>query len=505
MARIVEGQLRNLERLMHNTITDDRDTLSQTRLDSITKALVELIGPQKYRIWFKESTQLTLSDDHLRVTVPNAFTANWIENHFIQSIQKATKSVLGTPPKISFIVSPDLASPRKHSIASAKPATKKTTFPTRVQSAKHLCHPKMRLTLDALVVGPTNELAFNAARAIVQEQRSPFNPLFIHGGYGVGKTHLLQGICSAFVKHQPEKHWQYLSAEDFANQFVLSLKTKKLELFRQRMRQLDLLAIDDIHFLANKPSTQEEFLHTFNTISLAGKQVVLVSDASPKMIGQLSEKLVNRFVSGMVVKVDSPDFNMRCEICRRRAVDMMQTAFTGRWMENNACPSTVPEKVIQYIAEHIRSNVRELEGALLKVIAFAALQNQPITKSMAQEVLADHVEHCDPMVRIADIENAVASFFSTTPANIHSAKKDKTVSLARHFSMYLARKHTNMSSSEIGRLMGNKNHATVLVGCKRIDEFIQCDAEINWRSPAGNKVAKARQVIGQIEDGLARA
>jgi chromosomal replication initiator protein len=320
----------------------------------------------------------------------------------------------------------------------------------------------------------------------------------------VGKTHLLQGLCRAYTEQHATVRWQCLSAEDFANQFVLSLKTKKLEAFRERVRKLDLLAIDDIHFLANKPSTQEEFLHTFNTISLAGKQVVLVSDAPPKMIGQLSEKLVNRFVSGMVVKIDPPDYGMRCQICRQRSVSMVKTAFSGRRVESEANP-VVSDEVIQYIAEHVRSNVRELEGALLKVIAYAALQNQAITLAMTQEVLADHVEHCDPMVRIADIENAVASFFSTTSSHIHSARKDKTVSLARHFSMYLARKHTNMSSSEIGRLMGNKNHATVLVGCKRIENLLQCDAEINWRSSAGNKVAKARQVIGKLEDGLARA
>ncbi len=178
---------------------------------------------------------------------------------------------------------------------------------------------RLKLNLDTFVVGSSNELAYNAAKAVVNEEQSPFNPLFVHGGYGVGKTHLLQGICNAVAQKRPATNWLYLSAEEFANQFVLALKTKKLEAFRRKMRETDLLAIDDIHFLANKPSTQEEFLHTFNTISLAGKQVVLASDAHPKMIGQLSEKLVNRFVSGMVVKIDTPDFHTRCQICRQYA------------------------------------------------------------------------------------------------------------------------------------------------------------------------------------------
>jgi chromosomal replication initiator protein len=279
---------------------------------------------------------------------------------------------------------------------------------------------------------------------------------------------------------------------------VLALKTKKLEAFRRRMRQTDLLAIDDIHFLASKPSLQEEFLHTFNTISLAGKQVVLASDAHPKMIGQISEKLVSRFVSGMVVKIDSPDFRTRCEICRQRANRLADG--NGRLKFAKA----FPENVIKYIAENIRTNVRELEGALLKLVAFAALQNEKINLPMAQTVLAEHLERCDPIVHISDIEAAVATYFGITPANLHSSKKDRTVALARHFSMYLTRKHTKMSSSEIGRFMGNKNHATVLLGCRRIESLLERNAELFWNGPAGNKVSKARNILAQLEGSISR-
>ena len=185
----------------------------------------------------------------------------------------------------------------------------------------------LKLSLDSFVVGKSNQLAYTAARTVATEEKSPFNPLFIHGGYGVGKTHLLQGICNEVSKSRPGTNWLYLSAEDFANQFILALKTGKLDAFRRKMRETDLLAIDDIHFLARKDATQEEFMHTFNSIDLAGKQVVLVSDAHPKMIGQLSEKLVNRFVSGMVVKIDTPDFLTRCEICKQYAVSIGKTYF----------------------------------------------------------------------------------------------------------------------------------------------------------------------------------
>jgi chromosomal replication initiator protein len=307
---------------------------------------------------------------------------------------------------------------------------------------------------------------------------------------------LLQGICNAVCSRRPQTDWLYLSAEDFVNQFVLALKTKKLEAFRRRMRQTDLLAIDDIHFLASKPSMQEEFLHTFNTIDLAGKQVVLASDAHPKMIGQISEKLVNRFVSGMVVKIENPDLNTRCQICRQYAGKLI----SGSNKLKNG--KAVPENVIKYIAETMRTNVRELEGALMKLIAYSALQNEKINLAMAQMVLAEHLERCDPIVHISDIESAVATYFGITPANIHSSKKDRTVTLARHFSMYLTRKHTKMSSSEVGRFMGNKNHATVLLACKRIEDLLQRDAELYWNGPAGNKVSKARNVLAQLEASI---
>jgi chromosomal replication initiator protein len=351
---------------------------------------------------------------------------------------------------------------------------------------------KLKLSLDTFVVGASNELAYNAARLIIKEQESPFNPLFVHGGYGIGKTHLLQGICHGVSKFRPQTNWLYMSAEDFVNQFVLALKTKKLEAFRRRMRQTDLLAIDDIHFLASKPSTQEEFLHTFNTINLASKQVVLASDAHPKMIGQLSEKLVSRFVSGMVVKIDPPDLATRCEICRQYA----------RNIKNH--PASIPESAIKYIAENLRTNVRELEGALLKLIAYAALKNEKITISMAKDVLAEHVERCDPIVHVSDIESAVATYFGITPASIHSSKKNRTVALARHFSMYLTRKHTKMSSSEIGRVMGNKNHATVLLACKKIEELMKKNGELSWHGPTGNKISKARTVYAQLEKNISR-
>ena len=486
---------------MQSTITDGSLGATDTQTNAINEALAEKVGQQKFRIWFKNSTSLVFADGYLKVSVPNSFIANWIENHFSKEIRQAVRSVVGSDAKVVFTVNPELSgrqpraamnlrsagdgTPQSHQAPRTTPESARTKPPANGRD-------KLKFNLDTFVVGASNELAYNAAKVVVNEQQSPFNPLFVHGGYGVGKTHLLQGICNATIEKRPVTNWLYLSAEDFANQFVLALKTKKLEAFRRRMRQTDLLAIDDIHFLANKPSIQEEFLHTFSTIDLAGKQVVLASDAHPKMIGQLSEKLVSRFVSGMVVKIDAPDFQTRCQICRQYVQNIKTLA------------APVPENVIEYIAENLRTSVRELEGALLKVIAYAALKGEKITVATAKAVLAEHIERCDPIMHVSDIESSVANYFGITPATMRSSKKDRTVALARHFSMYLTRKHTKMSSSEIGRVMGNKNHATVLLACKKIDDMLHRDADVRWQSDAGNRILKAKAVLTQLEESITR-
>ncbi|MEN6578860.1 MAG: chromosomal replication initiator protein DnaA [Phycisphaerales bacterium] len=490
---------------MHSLVTDEgARSKAACGTAAITDALAKRIGAEKFKIWFQNSARFTLADGIVRIGVANPFLATWLEGHFIKDIRAVAESVLGCVPEITFTIDTELSGERRRSGVIVRPTP---TAKTRGQSGATTDSASpdvvdgLRLTLDSFVVGPSNELAFNAARALIREQQSPFNPLFIHGGCGVGKTHLLQGICHGVAQVRPQTQWLYLSAEEFANQFVLALKTKKLEAFRRRMRQTDLLAIDDVHFLASKPSTQEEFLHTFNTISLAGKQVVLVSDAHPKMIAQLSEKLVNRFVSGMVVKIEAPDFHTRCEICRQFGQRMMRFSPGGSEAKRK---TEIPEGVIRYVAERVRTNVRELEGALLKLIAYATLQDEKLSLAMAETVLAEHIERCDPIVHVSDIEAAAGAYFGVTPASLHSAKKGRTVSLARHFSMYLTRKHTNMSSSEVGRYMGGKNHATVLVACKKIEEMLERDVEVHWDGPNGNKIAKARAILTQLEENITR-
>ncbi|MHC4313743.1 MAG: DnaA ATPase domain-containing protein, partial [Planctomycetota bacterium] len=239
---------------MQGTIKDEQARSAETKISAINEALAGKVGPRKYRIWFKNSTKMALADGYLKVGVPNLFIASWIENHFSKQIVQAVQEVAGSKPKITFTIDPELSgSLRRNQLDSQAQLADKAQNRLNTQRNKTKSSPtkKLHFSLDSFVVGTSNQLAYNAAKAVVEEKHCPFNPLFIHGGYGVGKTHLLQGICNAVCSKRPQTNWLYLSAEDFVNQFVLALKTKKLEAFRRRMRQTDLLAIDDIHFLAS--------------------------------------------------------------------------------------------------------------------------------------------------------------------------------------------------------------------------------------------------------------
>lgn len=458
-------------------------------MNAVHERIAEKVGSTQYQVWFKQGTRLAMNEDHFEVASANPFISNWIQGHFSAMISESVEEVFGVSSPLRFQIDGKLTK------RSAKPVMKHQEVERAVNSSRRAPVKKrphgekpLKLTLDTFVVGPKNQLAFNAARTLASEDKSSFNPLFLHGGYGVGKTHLLQGVCNAVYANKPDCRWVYLSAEEFANQYVVALKTRKLDAFRRRLRNLDVLAIDDIHFLANKNAMQEEFLHTFNTIDLAGKQVILASDAHPKEIGQLCEKLVNRFVSGMVVRVDAPDFETRRRICAQRTAGM---------------ELTLSQEVIDYIAGSISANVRELEGALVKLAAFGSLCSQPITLAIAQQVLADHIARTDPVVHNSEIVSATAAFFGVSVSDVYSAKKDRTISLARAFGMYLNRRFTKMSYPEIGRAMGGKNHATVILACRKIENHLKTNNELKWRTPDGWRNIPAKDVLDTLLEKIA--
>ncbi len=464
-------------------------------VDLIRGRIEELVGSQRYKVWFRNSTQLTCADGFMKVGVPNLFIGGWIEDHFSDAISQAARDVLGKEVQVSYSIDPVLfRNMRKSQLNSQAAFIEKHTDAVSPGAAARPAFGrtparKLRGRLVDFVVGPGNRLAHSVAAAVVDDPNTDASPAFIHSACGLGKTHLLQGIGNGLAETKPHVRWVYASGEEFTNQFLYALRERKLDAFRHRFRDIDVLLIDDVQFIANKRATQEEFFHTFNAINSGGKRVVLASDAHPKMIGDLSESLVNRLMSGMVVRIERPDLETRCQILRRRA------ALT---------PHTVPEAVIRYVAEQFQANVRELEGSLHKLLAFAALTKAPITLELAREALDEHLIQSGKLLTVSTIEQSVATFFGLTPPDLHTSRKSRTIALARNIAMYLARKHTSLSFPEIGRMMGNKNHTTVLFASRRIAKILQEDAEVSWQGAAGVQTRKLSELIRAQEDALGR-
>ncbi len=451
----------------------------------VRKILAELqdrIGPQKFNAWFKHGVQLSVEDGHVNVAVPNPFVGNWIEAHYRAMIAETVHAQTGRQRAVLVTIDPALSGKlRKRQLDKQAEIVERATS-GRGRAHRRAAPPALRYKLRDFVVGESNKLAYSAALAIVGSTPAPFNPLFVYGPCGVGKTHLLQGICNTASRKTASGRplaWQYVTAEQFTNGFITALRQKKIDEFRARYRHLELLAIDDVHFLAAKKATQDEFLHTFNAIETAGRKVVMASDAHPRLVGQLNERLVSRFMAGMVVKIDAPDRRTRLEILHRRA----------RWMKLH-----VEDDVLEYIAQHIRGSVRELEGTLIKLAALSALDGGRVTLGLAADALAEHLARTDSAITLGDIESVVAAFFGITPADIHSSRRTRTVSVARMIAMYLARRQTRMSYPEIGRFMG-KNHSSAVLAVQRMEKLLADRGELRWLTPAGPRSMPAAELM----------
>lgn len=469
---------------------------SNDTTDRIKGRIEELVGPQKYKVWFKNSTQLTCAESLIKVGVPNLFIGGWIEDHFSDAITQAAKDVTGRDVQVSFSIDPVLfRNLRKTQLNSQAAFIEKTAEramrESRGSKTALLPEPprKLRGRLEDFVVGTSNRLAHSVATTVVEGNGRSVGNVYFHSACGLGKTHLLHAIANGLAQKRPDVRWVCVSGEEFTNQFLYALRERSLDAFRHRYREIDVLLLDDIQFIANKKATQEEFLHTFNAIEAAGKRIVLASDAHPKMIGDLSESLVNRLVSGMVVRIERPDFETRCEILRLKAA---------------ATKHSVPENVIQYIAGKIQANIRELEGCLVKLLAYAALAKTPITLDLARQALEEHLRQTGRIVTASDIEHGVGTYFGVTPADLHTSRKSRTIALARNIAMFLARKHTDLSLPEIARVMGNKNHTTVLLACRRINGLITADDTVNWPGAAGMQTRKIREIVKALEEQFGR-
>jgi chromosomal replication initiator protein len=457
---------------------------------AILASLADNIGPQKFNAWFRHGMRLAISDGHVAVYVPNLFVAHWIETHYLSAISQAACEHTGSPKRVLVTVDPALTSQVHqgqldrqadfvHKAADGAPARSAGDGPA-----------PLRYRLEDFVVGSSNRLAYSAALAATAPQPCHFTHLFLHGPCGVGKTHLLQGICNAARKVRADGaayRWRFVTGEQFTNEFVTAVRKGQGSAFRARYRGLDLLAVDDVHFLSAKKATQDELLHTFNAIQSAGKRIILASDAHPRLVNQVNEQLVSRFLSGMVVKIDPPEESLRLEILRRRAAVLKLRA---------------EEEALAYLAAHLRGSVRELEGAALKLAAVSALNEIPVTLAMAREALADTLARTDSAITMSDIESAVGAFFGLSPADLHSSRRTRTISLARRLAAFFARRHTRMSYPEVGRFLG-KNHSSVVLAVQQMEKSLSADEELSWLTPAGAKTMSATQVVKVLADQFA--
>lgn len=458
-------------------------------VSGLESKIAEKVGPQRFNVWFKNATRFDFTEDYLQVSAPNQFIVEWIERHFADPIAEAAREVHGRDFVLGFAIDPTLAKKltKKQPDRQVDYVANNPERMAREQKRNGWLYavPQLKGKLEAFVVGPSNRLAYTAACHVVEAAASHYNPLFVHGGCGLGKTHLLQAIGNALRDRRPELKWRYVTGEEFTNDYVYAIKARETDAFHARYRNLDVLIIDDVHFLANKRATQEEFLHTLKAIDATGKQIVLASDTHPKLIGHFSESLVSRFLSGMVVRIESPDVEVRTGVLRQQARRLQVD---------------IPESVIHHIAEHFRANIRELEGALLKVVASAQLNGRAVTLSIAERAVRDLVRQTAPVIMLSDIESVVAIFFGLTPADLHTSRKSRTIALARGMAMYLARKHTDMSFPEIGRFMGNKNHSTVILACRRIKKLLEGEQIVRWATPAGQKEQCIAQLLTELEE-----
>jgi len=412
--------------------------------------------------WLKNTRAISYEDGTLFIGVHNAYAKDWLENRLLSIIKRTLAGIVGRTVEAKFVLNPKIASedsspPLLQAFASQPEIISAgfANFRERESSPSTMLNP--RYTFSTFVVGPSNRLAHAAALAVAENPARVYNPLFIYGDVGLGKTHLMHALGHAC---QNKGHRVlYASSEKFTNELINSIRNGNTEDFRNKYRTADVLLLDDIHFIAGKESTQEEFFHTFNTLYAANKQIVISSDRPPKAIPTLQKRLCSRFEGGLIADIQPPDLETRIAILRFKR-------------ESQLIP--VPDEVIEYIAHKFVNNVRELEGALNRVAAKAMLEKQPLTVELAALALQDMLtspKKCTP----EDVIEAVADFYALSSRELKGRSRKKEVARPRQIAMYLARQETNASLPQIGRALGGRDHTTVLYSINKIGQQIEID------------------------------
>ena len=422
----------------------------------VSGRLHEMLNETTYATWFGDARGGELEDDTFSLVVPNDFTREWIEANFLGFLKGAVRDALGRDVRVAIAVREPDAVPGEI-----------VDQPAPVRTAEGAIAPtNPKYTFDLFVIGSSNRFAHAAALAVAEAPAQAYNPLFIYGGTGLGKTHLLQAIGQYVSEHSKGSTTRYVTSETFMNDFINSLRDKRIEGFKQRYRTYDVLLVDDIQFFEGKERIQEEFFHTFNSLYEAGRQIVISSDRPPKEIATLEERLRSRFEWGLITDIQPPDLETRIAILRKRVT-------TDRI-------SISDPEVLTFIAGRVSTNIRELEGALTRVVAFSSLTGLPLTVELAEQVLRDLFPQGDaiPQVTIARIQEAVSDRFGMTVAELCSQRRSQSIAYPRQVAMYLSRELTDASLPKIGKEFGGRDHTTVIHATSKITRMISEDRTV---------------------------
>jgi len=410
-------------------------------------ALEGTLPPQALDTWIRPARLLGHRDTHLEIGVPSKFMRTYVVEHYLSDLQAAAEACLGPRAQVSVTVD--------RAARAALPASPAGAAPPA--SPAELDSP---YTFDTFVVGSSNQFAQAACLAVAELPSRAYNPLFIYGGVGLGKTHLLHAIGHQIGRTHPQLRVEYLSTEKFTNELIGAIRYDKTPDFRQRYRTIDLLLIDDIQFISGKERTQEELFHTFNDLYESHRQIVISSDRSPKEIPEIEERLRSRFEWGLIADIQPPDFETRVAILKKKAeIDRVQ----------------LPDDLAYFIANKVKSNIRELEGSLVRIRAFCSLTGRDLTLDLAQEVLANIWGTEERLIAIDDIQRRVSEVFGVKPHDLRAKTRTKAVAFPRQVAMYLARQLTSDSFADIGKSFGGKDHTTVLHAVNKIEGLLQDD------------------------------
>jgi len=411
------------------------------------------VGTTSYQTWFTAIHISEKDPNTIVIETPDDFFKSWIIEHYETTINQALQNFSSDPIHVEFSVNPNILTKETHSRLTEF----EETFKEAVVSLSSL---NSRFTFDSFVIGPSNRMAFAASLAVAESPAKAYNPLFIYGPVGLGKTHLVQSITHKISELHPQLKHCYMSSEQFTNELIDAIRHRSTAQFRSKYREIDVLLIDDIQFIAGKESTQEEFFHTFNNLHNNHKQIIITSDRPPKEIANLEERLSSRFAWGLITDIQPPGFETRVAILKKK-------------VERE--PVKVPDGVIHFIAEQIQSNIRELEGALIRVVAYSVLDDRTINLDMAKNILKDMVQETIKTISVEMIQKTVADYFKILVSDLRAKKRHKTIVYPRQVSMYLSRQLTTLSLPEIGGAFGGKDHTTVLHSCKKIEKELMTE------------------------------